>query len=523
MSAHRALAWVLLFLAASAAQAQTAVTVTSYTISPEVFMPGDTGTIRATIKNTGTAASTITQADYYAPRFETLTGTYPNVGTLGPGESTTLSFTVRAPASEGTYQSEVQLQASGQSVRFPILLQVDGSSVEVLATNVPSLVPLGGSDLTLVVANLRPNAVRSVRVTPEAQGITFTPRERYLDLLNSGNSTTIAFTATATAGGSREIAFRVAFNNGDNVHKTTAKTVSVAAEVSPTLELSLDESTHIAPGGSGELVFRLKNRGTGTLENIGLSWSDSANKIVPVGTTSSRYAGSLETGGETTVVFPVASTSDAGVGVYLLNVTLQYADSARLQRALTQRIGVFVGSGTDIEVALQEVSGTTVSLLVANVGTSVAQSVVVRVPRQSGFPVAGADSAALGNLNPGDFTFSTFRVGGAGGGTGGENISSNFSSRRGGGGSAPMRGGSGSARVEVDYTDATGVRRSLQKELTIDFSQPFRQSMAGEFPSRGGGGSPLLPLIAVAAVAGAVLYWKRAPAIARLRPKKPLP
>ncbi len=537
MSARPALAWVLLLLAASVVQAQTAVTVTGYSVSPEVFMPGDTGVIRATIKNTGTAASVLNQVTFYAPQFETLIGSYPNVGTLGAGESTTFAFNVRAPASAGTYSTEIQFQASGQSVRFPILLQVDSSGVEVLATSVPSLISLGGSDVTLVVANLRPNAVRSVRVAPEAQGITFAPRERYLDLLNSGNSTSLSFTATATEGGSRGIAFQVTFNNGDNVHRSTAKTVTVAAEVSPTLELSLDDSTRIAPGGSGALVFRLKNNGAGTLDSIGLSWADSTGKIVPVGTTRARYAGSLAAGGETTVTFPVASAPGTTVGVYLLNVTLQYTDTSNLQRAVTQSMGVFVGGGTDIEVALQEVSGTTVSLLVANVGTSTASSVVVRVPRQAGFPLSGADSAALGNLNPGDFTFATFRVGGAGAGAGrnasgamggeGEGHAPGASPSPQGGGGGFARGGGGgfargggSAQVEVDYTDATGARRSLQKELAIDLSQPFRQNLAGESPSRGGGGFPLLPVVAVAAV-GAVLYWKRAPITARLKRKKP--
>lgn len=514
MSLRGAVLAASLLLSVAIAQADVAVTVTGYTVSPDVFMPGDTGTISVTFKNAGTTTTALDQINYYAPQFETLTGTYQNAGSLGAGQSVTMAFTLRAPTVEGTYRSEVQIQAGGQTARFPIVLQVDGSSVEALATNVPSLIPIGGSDLTLVVANLRPNPVRSVRVTPQAPGILFTPRERYLDLLNSGNSTQVTFTATATEGGNKEIAFQITFNNGDNIHRTAAKTVSVAAEVSPTLELSLDESTRIAPGGSGQLVFHLKNQGAGTLQNIGLSWSDSANKIIPVGTTNSRYAGSLQPGGETTVTFPVASTSDASVGVYPLNVTLQYVDSARLQRALTQRIGVFVGSGTEIEVALQEVSGTTVSLLVANVGTSVAHSVVVKVPRQAGFPVTGADSAALGNLNPGDFTFATFRVGG---GSASPSGGGNLSGRRGGGAQG------GTAQIEVDYTDGAGARRSLQKELTLDLASPFRQNLAGDFPQRGGGGGfPLLPVLAVAAAIGAVVFWKRGAIAARLRPKKPL-
>ncbi len=78
MRPHRVVLALLLVLGAAAAQAQVAVTVTGYTITPEVFMPGDTGTVRVTVKNAGSSSATLDSATYYVPRFETLIGTYPN-------------------------------------------------------------------------------------------------------------------------------------------------------------------------------------------------------------------------------------------------------------------------------------------------------------------------------------------------------------------------------------------------------------------------------------------------------------
>lgn len=200
----------LLVIVAAASRAETpTVIVTGYKVEPEVLMPWDVGTITVTIKNA--AQVTETESTVTTGTQETVTRTvtssvcariesvrlrsrnivairedarkpeYLNVGALGPGEMLTISFAVRAECGDGTYFPEVCVDVEdGRTVRFPIPVKVDSSGVKILEKDVPSEIsPTGSEQLTLAIANNRPNTVSAILVKASGEGLEFSPAGRF--------------------------------------------------------------------------------------------------------------------------------------------------------------------------------------------------------------------------------------------------------------------------------------------------------------------------------------------------------
>lgn len=67
----------------------------------------------------------------------------------------------------------------------------------------------------------------------------------------------------------------------------------------------------------------------------------------------------------------------------------------------------------------------------------------ITIPPQNGFNVIGSSSQVIGNLNAGDYTSATFQI---------------------------AQTGRSDIKVMIQYTDATGVRRSLEKKLPVKLS-----------------------------------------------------
>ncbi|MBI4362174.1 MAG: hypothetical protein HY558_03280 [Euryarchaeota archaeon] len=508
------LAGVLLLVLASVAGGQSAsLTLTGYTLTPEVPMPGDTVTLKATLKNPNTSTVNINNIYFSAPGIDVSNSFYSSPGSLGAGDSAPFSFVFKAPSSDGLYPTEVQAATSaGGSARFPIPVRVDSRGLDILLEETPPLIPPEGAQLRVTVANPRPSGVTGVRLASQAPGVRFSPAEVYIGNLAAGNSSAVSLTAYAAEEGSRVLRFAAVFNNGDNPHRSET-TAAASTESRPSMEVSVSNETRTIAQGESDLVFLADNRGASPLLNLQLSWEDPQGKIVPIGTSSRAFVERVERGRTASFPFRVSAASDLAQGVHSLNVTLLYTDSAGVQKTRSLRLGVFVGGTTQFDVALQDAGGGVLSLSIANTGLNPATSLVVRLPPQAGLQPRGSSSVALGNLNAGDYTTATFQA------TALSASTPETPEHTGGRGGRP--GATGALRVELEYTDTTGARRTLPKEVQFNPA-----ALAGAMGGPRGQSSreppvnPLYPLAAIAAIGGLLLYKRRAIA-SRLRPPKP--
>ncbi|MCK4735272.1 MAG: hypothetical protein KAT65_22660, partial [Methanophagales archaeon] len=238
-----------------AAEPRPTVMVTDYNVYPEVLMPGDTGTITLTITNMAEQASqtetTKTEGTSETKTTETtmsinariesihlygkgiavvtegdLREEYFNVGDLGPGKSTSISFAIKA-IHAGTFFPYVRIDVkNGNSVRFPILVKVDSADVKISA-DAPSSIAMGEiTTIGLTVLNTRQNKIEAVRLVPMTKDVKFSPSEFPIGTMAPNELVNASFDIAigdSFGQGETEIEFKVEYKNGDNYHESYCK------------------------------------------------------------------------------------------------------------------------------------------------------------------------------------------------------------------------------------------------------------------------------------------------------------
>ncbi|HNW38386.1 MAG TPA: COG1361 S-layer family protein, partial [Methanosarcina vacuolata] len=190
------------------------VELKEFVSDPEVFMPGDRGTVTVTLKNTA-SNPTVTiggsdfdtnariQAAVLRPLSDgiiVLDAPYGDMGLLGPGDSIKLTFNVKVAedAPEGTHNFELAIEGNSfdYNSRKNIPLKVDSANIRVIPSKELQLTN-GESTIEFDVANTHPNEFSSVSIKPEAEGITFYPAEYFIGPMNPDELFTIEFNAVA--------------------------------------------------------------------------------------------------------------------------------------------------------------------------------------------------------------------------------------------------------------------------------------------------------------------------------------
>jgi len=86
----------------------------------------------------------------------------------------------------------------------------------------------------------------------------------------------------------------------------------------------------------------------------------------------------------------VIADTNADAGLYKLDLQLSYEDSVSgTEEEISTSAGIYVGGGTDFDIAYSESSGSDMSFTVANIGSNPAFSVSVVIPQQTGWTVTG--------------------------------------------------------------------------------------------------------------------------------------
>ncbi|MBN1941207.1 MAG: COG1361 S-layer family protein [Candidatus Diapherotrites archaeon] len=334
-----------------------------------------------------------------------------------------------------------------------------------------------------------------------------------VDTIKKGTTKTLVFKFRAkedTLPGYYPATVTMTYLRGDLDARVTA-TESITIPVAKT-EKNLDvtlEPRVINPGNQTEVAFTIKNIGGTPVSNIGFSWEEENDLILPVGADNKRYVSVLTAGESAKVSYILAADPNIATGIYPLNIAMTFTDIDGTKTQESQ-IGLIVGGKTDFEISAEILSTGQLSISIANIGSNNADAVVVRIPRQEGISVSGSNASILGNLNKGDFTLANFQVrttamaGGRFPGTTQGAVPQQEDNAR-------------TVLLEIDYTDTTGERQSVQKSVELDFAVSdiitgTTGTMNGRF-RQSSSGSSLTPWILLAAIAvGAVAihkFWAR--------------
>jgi len=208
------------------------------TLYPEVLMPGDSGTVTLTLKNSASEYTIkmdnkdysmnahVQSAQLVGNEFiEVTSDPYYNAGIIGPGDSIELPFSimVRNNTPDGTYFLDFDLKGAARlySLNLKIPIRVDSSSILSTLSETPKLNPGG---IILSVANNRPNSVNAATVIPEGNA-TFEPSEYFIGTMDPDELFTVKFDMKANT--EDNMRFKLRFKNGNNWHESQALTVKL--------------------------------------------------------------------------------------------------------------------------------------------------------------------------------------------------------------------------------------------------------------------------------------------------------
>jgi len=235
------------------------------------------------------------------------------------------------------------------------------------------------------------------------------------------------------------------------------------------------------PGSYVNLLFKLDNWGTEKAENAVFELLPEYPFSLDTGVSATKELGTINgvqiNQNAFLIKYKVRVDKDAIDGESEIGVKCTYNNGA----VVTGKFNVTVSNPrTDFDVVVQDSTAGTTTLAIANIGANTGYSVIVRIPEQQNFRTTGTSASVIGNLNAGDYTLVSFQI------TSNTGIG-NFSGAR--GNITPPQGGvtpsqlrtftnrtvnstslvrGNNLAVEIAYTDTLGIRRTIQKEVSLN-------------------------------------------------------
>ncbi len=265
----------------------------------------------------------------------------------------------------------------------------------------------------------------------------------------------------------------------------TTETFYIQVAGKKNIEISEISPVVLKPSEIADLNFTIVNKGKSPIQDITFTWQESRDMILPIGSDNRRYVKFLDVDQSVQISFKVATSPSATPGVYSLMMSISYTDTNKTQRNLSSRAGIVIGGTTEFEVSQQESTSGMISLAIVNVGVNPAYSILVFIPPREGMNVSGSYSTVIGNLNPGDYTFTSFQ------------IWRNFTST--------ARSQQNKLLVGIQYTDTLGQRQTLFKEVALQLQPAGSQSIARSQTSD----TTWIYFVALAGILVLLAIWKR--------------
>lgn len=245
----------------------------------------------------------------------------------------------------------------------------------------------------------------------------------------------------------------------------TQNTVSIAVDSSDNAEVIHIDKTFVVPGKEDSLEFSITNVGNAPLNDLTFRWVNADKVILPVGSDNTRHVNFIDVGDSAKLSYQVIADTNAAAGLYELTLYLSYDDPLTGDTKSVETLaGVYVGGGTDFDVALSDNTAGEVSFTIANVGSNPATSVAVIIPKQQGWGVTGSNSYIVGNLNKGDYTVASFTIQSAGG------IFNQSTQGYNGTRTRPAMGDANKLQIQIAYTNTRGERVIVDKEVEMQAS-----------------------------------------------------
>ena len=260
------------------------VYVSGYEISPEVFYPGETGTVTVYVTNAANTSVSVSQPNLIDTHLKVINiGDFATATSIGPGETIEYNFVVTATGRDGTYLPlfTVSTNVYGASaIHSQIKIRIDSSDVRASISVRPDQFSLDTRDrVNVSVVNSRSGNITNVLIVPETDGATVSPDESFAGSLAAGQSVQVPFAITPKKDTS--VTFHVSFKNGDNRHTTDVVLPIILGENKQGAEIVVNNIESTSTGSTFTLKGDVTNNGLTAAKSVLVTVGSPATPVDP--------------------------------------------------------------------------------------------------------------------------------------------------------------------------------------------------------------------------------------------------
>ena len=330
-----------------------ALTITDYTVQPEILTPGELGTVTVTIKNTAVNASAdITDIYLFAPHFKHGHKRFEYVGILGGGSSTSITFAFTVPKEEGIYFPEIHIlyrpegSLARDTLRYPFPVRVNErtslkeASLEVEKAIPEEIRPGDNFTLSLTLTNRGETAAHDIFVKiGKVPSVYFNdpgnyyiarlePEENYEIMLNFKSSEN-------TPTGMITIPINITYKGLSDEEKKQSEIAGI--EVIGIAELSVSniktDPLTVRQGDDFTLFVRIENAGDGNAKSVKATITD-----LPFSGVKEAFLGKIEADDDSPAVFTFIPGAS---GSFEYHLQISYKDDSGAH-TITEKMNLVV-------------------------------------------------------------------------------------------------------------------------------------------------------------------------------------
>jgi hypothetical protein len=320
-------------------------------------MPDSLGTITITIKNTAASASIIEKSGQIKDTagftvekttdinvnienvklegygIEVISKDFNRVGEIGPGQSISLMFSIRAPSKSGMYYPEVWIDTTGgKSTRYPIPVNVNTAvgiqrqAILIMDTSLGGTANPGEEiPITLTLRNAGQTLADDVTIKLENTSAVVAPKNSdlyHLGVISGGGQQTVQLVLLsdkkANAGLVR-IPVTISYSSIDGVLQTQKSGIDLIMKGKAELGfVSVDTNPpRLTENTPFDLTIRIENTGTGEAKQV------SAKIDLPSEGTKEAFIGKIKPGNDAPAIYLLEG---AKAGNHPYNLTITYTD-----------------------------------------------------------------------------------------------------------------------------------------------------------------------------------------------------
>ena len=263
------------------------ISITSIILTPEVYEPGDTGTVELTIQNKGNSSVQPETVSMTEDEVRVLSSSYTLVSPIGIGDSRTYRFDFIAPMEPGVYYPYISVNtASAGFLRYPVPIRVDTTKPLITIMQAPSsLTPNREATMQIQVANSRPDTIRNVQIVPLIQGkpaiemMEIIPNQYFVGTLETEEVRVVDFDITSTI--EENLTFILYYQTGDNRHESEVTFPITFSVDKKQADMALSSISFSTGNGAQQVTGDITNVGLETAYSVTVTVCEGANPVFP--------------------------------------------------------------------------------------------------------------------------------------------------------------------------------------------------------------------------------------------------